>query len=84
MDPFIVTVKQIAQLTKPAFQLAFSQNNIKKSFEKPCLWPLNSLAFKDDHFVSSYANQMLIKSTSAEQENAGPFVIRFFEFYQQN
>lgn len=57
-----ITIKQIAQLTKPAFQQAFSQKNITKSFEKPGLWPLNRLAFDDSEFMASYADAMPLPS----------------------
>lgn len=57
-----ITIKQIAQLTKPAFQQAFSQKNITKSFEKPGLWPLNRLAFNDSEFMASYADPMPLPS----------------------
>lgn len=51
-----ITIRQIAHLTKVAFQNAFTQLNITKSFEKPGLWPLNQLAFREDEFLPSYAN----------------------------
>lgn len=51
-----ITIKEIAQLTKTAFQTAFTQKNITHSFEKPGLWPVNRLAFRDEEFVASYAN----------------------------
>lgn len=47
-----IPIKQIAQLTKIAFQNAFTQKNITKSFEKPGLWPLNRLAFKEESLPS--------------------------------
>lgn len=52
-----ITIKQIAQLTKIAFQAAFTQKNITKSFETPGLWPVNRLAFKDEEFAASFVNQ---------------------------
>ena len=51
-----ITIKQIAQLTKIAFQSAFTQVNITKAFEKPGVWPVNRLAFRDEDFVASYVN----------------------------
>lgn len=51
-----VTIYQIACLTKKAFQLAFSQKNIVSLFEKPGLWPLHRLAFKEEDFTASYVN----------------------------
>ncbi|KAJ8948256.1 hypothetical protein NQ314_008451 [Rhamnusium bicolor] len=52
----VITIKQIAQLTKIAFQAALTQKNITKSFEKPGLWPVNRLAFKEEEFAASYVN----------------------------
>ncbi|XP_074035914.1 uncharacterized protein [Leptinotarsa decemlineata] len=51
-----ITMREIVHLTKIAFQNAFTQKNITKSFEKPGLWPLNRLAFRDDEFLPSYVN----------------------------
>nr|XP_023013386.1 uncharacterized protein LOC111503331 [Leptinotarsa decemlineata] len=51
-----ITIREIAHLTKIASQNAFTQKNLTKSFEKPGLWPLNRLAFRDDEFLQSYAN----------------------------
>jgi hypothetical protein len=51
-----ITIKDIAYLTKTAFQSAFTQKNITQSFEKPGLWPVNRLTFKDEEFAASYAN----------------------------
>lgn len=50
-----ITIKQISALTKVAFLEAFTQKNITKSFEKPGLWPLNRLAFKEEEFLPSFA-----------------------------
>lgn len=51
-----ITIKQVAQLTKIAYQAAFTQKNITKGFEKPGLWPVNTLAFKEEDFQASYVN----------------------------
>lgn len=44
-----ITIKQIA-LTKIAFQEAFTQKNITKSFGTPGLCPLNKLVFSEEEF----------------------------------
>lgn len=52
----VITIREIAELTKIAFHSAFTQKNITKAFEKPGIWPLNRLAFTDDDFIASYAD----------------------------
>lgn len=52
----VITIREIAELTKIAFHSAFTQKNITKAFEKPGIWPLNRLAFTDDDFIGSYAD----------------------------
>lgn len=53
-----ITIKQIAALTKIAFQEAFTQRNITKSFEAPGLWPLNRLVFSEEEFLPSFAEHI--------------------------
>lgn len=42
-----ITVKHVPRLTKVPFLEWFFPNKLTKSFEKPGIWPLNSLAFDD-------------------------------------
>lgn len=51
-----ITIRQIAHLTKIAYQNAFTQKNITTSFQKPGIWPLNRLAFQEEEFLPSFAN----------------------------
>lgn len=48
-----VTVKLIPKLTKIPFLEAFTPRNITSSFEKPGIWPVNSLGFTDQDFEAT-------------------------------
>ncbi|KAF2896785.1 hypothetical protein ILUMI_09403 [Ignelater luminosus] len=63
-----ITVKHVPGLTKKPFLEAFSPLNITSSFEKPGIWPLNSLAFNDEDFDATlvYHKQSTAKPVNAQ------------------
>ncbi|KAF2878902.1 hypothetical protein ILUMI_27262 [Ignelater luminosus] len=63
-----ITVKHVPKLTKKPFLEAFSPRNITSSFEKPGIWPLNSLAFNDEDFDATlvYHKQSTAKPANAQ------------------
>lgn len=48
-----ITIYNIAELSNKAFTLAFSKQNIIKSFEKTGIWPMNRLIFSDEDYLMS-------------------------------
>lgn len=61
-----ISIYNIPTLSKDAFYSAFTPINIAKSFEKPGLWPLNTLAFNDDDFQSCYVTDRPIPNDHNE------------------
>ncbi|KAI4463171.1 hypothetical protein MML48_4g00008076 [Holotrichia oblita] len=66
-----ISVKNIAYLTNLPFEKAFTRTNIKNSFKKPGIWPLNRLVFSDEDFASNYVTDMTEESISKSQGNRG-------------
>lgn len=70
-----IAVKHIPRLTKTPFLESFSLRNITSSFEKPGIWPLNSLAFSESDFdatlVYNDPQTSIILQTCQEKVNEG-------------
>lgn len=64
-----LTIHNIAELSKIAFQQAFTANNIMSGFAKPGIQPFNKLAFKDEDFqAGSVALSSTTGTTNTESQ----------------
>uniref|UniRef100_A0A336MF36 CSON014617 protein n=1 Tax=Culicoides sonorensis TaxID=179676 RepID=A0A336MF36_CULSO len=53
----VITIYQIAALSKNAFLESFTERNIMSGFVKPGIYPLNRFAFQDSDFAPTYPEQ---------------------------
>uniref|UniRef100_A0A336M0E1 CSON006862 protein n=1 Tax=Culicoides sonorensis TaxID=179676 RepID=A0A336M0E1_CULSO len=73
----VITIYQIAALSKNAFLESFTERNIMSGFVKPGIYPLNRFAFQDSDFAPSHIIQHTPNNENMEiQELTVPSVLK--------
>ncbi|KAG5890974.1 hypothetical protein JTB14_028652 [Gonioctena quinquepunctata] len=68
-----ITIHNIAEIVGTGYAASFTINNIKESFEKPDMWPINRNTIADEDFDASYiTDQPLMNVTNITPNTANP------------